>query len=790
MTCTLRIVNRTALAAAVVLGAIGLPASPAAFASSTRSGSVRSVAVPGTGPGLHALPARTTEPFSMVGVTWDDRNAQLGGVAQVRTRADGTWSGWRPLDTDVRTPEVGSEHTKAGVRGGTQPLWTGPSDGVQVRISGKHLPAGLRVELVDPNSGAPTTRSVMSATGATAAGQPAVTPRSGWGADESMVADPPTYMTDTKAVFVHHTAGTNSYTCAQSPDIIRGIFNYHVQSEGWNDIGYHFLVDKCGTVFEGRAGGIDKPVQGAHTYGFNTDTSSISVLGDYNTATTNPAVRESIAKVAAWKLGLYGINPAGTVVLTAAAANGKYTAGQKVTLNRISGHRDGYPTECPGNNLYADLPAIRTLAQASNSPARQGDFNGEGHADLAVGVPKANQVTVVPGGRSGPYAANRIVLGQETSGVPDATEAGDEFGAATAYGDLDHDGFADLVVSAPGEELSDGANDEGALTVLRGSANGLSAQANLISPKRSGERFGSAVATGDFNGDGGADILAVAPGSGRAYPVDGADQTIGLPAELAQGAVQDAAVATGDFDHDGYADAALTFRTAAGTTPLVVLNGSADGLRTDAPIVLDSSGGRSLATGDLNGDGFADLAVGRPTAGIGGEVATYHGSSTGLTAAGGPVITQGTGSGDGDALGTSIAVGDTDADGYADLLAGIPGADLSVAGAEQADAGAVLLAKGGPDGLTTTATYNTDQPGVAGAAEAGDRLGSAVALADFTGDGYADLGIGSDGENAGDGTVLTLNGAPSGVVASSGLYYGPTALGVTTGSNIGDVLAP
>ncbi|MER5297518.1 N-acetylmuramoyl-L-alanine amidase, partial [Streptomyces pharetrae] len=272
--------------------------------------------------------------------------------------------------------EAGSDAGAGGVRAGTQPLWTGPADGVQVRVTGRHgrlsrLPAGLRVELVDPASGTASAPSYATTATATATAstvpQPVVTTRSGWGADESLVKDPATYTTDTKVVFAHHTAGTNDYTCEQSPDIIRAIFLYHVQGQGWNDIGYHFLVDKCGTVFEGRAGGIDKPVLGAQTYGFNTDTSGVAVLGNYNDALSSPPVREAVAAVAAWKLGLYGYDAAGSVVLTAAADNGKYTKGQKVTLNRISGHRDGYPTECPGNNLYADLPAIRTLAAAAQA---------------------------------------------------------------------------------------------------------------------------------------------------------------------------------------------------------------------------------------------------------------------------------------------------------------------------------------------------------------------------------------------------------------------------------------
>ena len=232
-------------------------------------------------------------------------------------------------------------------------------------------PRGLRVELVDPTAAPATTsgartadpaKTALAAAAVTPAPQPTILPRSAWGANEALVKDPATYTKETKAVFVHHTAGTNTYTCADSPSIVNGIFLYHVQSQGWNDIGYQFLVDKCGTIFEGRAGGVDKPVLGAQTYGFNTDTTGVAVLGNYNDVTSTPEVLASVSAVAAWKLGLYGYDPSSTVVLTAAASNGKFTAGQQVTMNRISGHRDGYPTECPGNNLYADLPTIRTLA--------------------------------------------------------------------------------------------------------------------------------------------------------------------------------------------------------------------------------------------------------------------------------------------------------------------------------------------------------------------------------------------------------------------------------------------
>lgn len=203
-------------------------------------------------------------------------------------------------------------------------------------------------------------------TGPTAPAAPAIVSRADWGADESLVADPPSYLDKVDAVFVHHTAGTNSYDCAESPAIIRAILTYHVKTNGWNDIGYNFFVDKCGTVFEGRAGGVDKPVRGAHTYGFNGYSSGVSLLGDYeNGGTPTPAAKQAIADVSAWKLGLHGVDPEAKVTLTAAGDTGVYKTGEKATLNTVSGHRDGFATLCPGATLYSALPEIRRTAGAS-----------------------------------------------------------------------------------------------------------------------------------------------------------------------------------------------------------------------------------------------------------------------------------------------------------------------------------------------------------------------------------------------------------------------------------------
>ncbi|MEW2116429.1 peptidoglycan recognition protein [Streptomyces sp. NPDC005474] len=230
-----------------------------------------------------------------------------------------------------------------------------------------------------PETTPPTTTSAPSAptaplsTGPTVlsstAPRPPITSRAGWGADETMSPQAPEYLTGgIKAVVVHHTAGTNDYTCDQSPAMIRGIYTYHVKTNGWRDIGYNFLVDKCGTIFEGRKGGVDKAVFGAHAYGFNSQTTGISVLGNYSLVAPPTAVLTSVARLAAWKLGQYGVDPAGTTTLTAGAAGTSqyntrtWKTGDRLTFPTIHGHGDGYATECPGTKLHAQLPTIRAYA--------------------------------------------------------------------------------------------------------------------------------------------------------------------------------------------------------------------------------------------------------------------------------------------------------------------------------------------------------------------------------------------------------------------------------------------
>ncbi|MGW6355026.1 peptidoglycan recognition protein family protein [Streptomyces sp. NPDC055092] len=191
--------------------------------------------------------------------------------------------------------------------------------------------------------------------------RPRIVTRKGWGADETLRERDFGYTSKVKAAFVHHSATGNKYSCSQAPSVIRGIYRYHVKSMGWRDIGYNFLVDKCGNIYEGRAGGVAKPVMGAHTLGFNTNSMGVAVLGTFGSSKPPAAAVKGLARLTAWKLGLYGANPSGKTYLTSAGGN-LYGKGESVRLNVISGHRDGFATECPGRLLYNKLGTARSTS--------------------------------------------------------------------------------------------------------------------------------------------------------------------------------------------------------------------------------------------------------------------------------------------------------------------------------------------------------------------------------------------------------------------------------------------
>ncbi len=323
------------------------------------------------------------EPFSALGVTWT-RDTAVGDVAvQARIRSAGKWVEWSEVvvqpssSADADTPEA------AGVaRAGSDPLYVGPSDAVQVRVDSTGVkPRDVHLVLIDPGSsdadsqaaGAGAGRLLGGATAEAAEPKPAYVTRAGWGADERLRSCTPSVSSTIKGGILHTTATSNDYTAAQSAAIMRSMYAYHTGSLGWCDIGYNFLVDKFGTLFEGRYGGVDKPVIGSHTGGFNSYTVGVSMIGNQDLVAPSAATLRTVQSVFAWKFGLHGVNPTSTATYTSAGGSAtSYPAGTLVTRSAISGHRDYSSKSCPGNYAYPLLPSIRSaVAARMSSPAAQ-----------------------------------------------------------------------------------------------------------------------------------------------------------------------------------------------------------------------------------------------------------------------------------------------------------------------------------------------------------------------------------------------------------------------------------
>lgn len=173
-------------------------------------------------------------------------------------------------------------------------------------------------------------------------------------------------------VIVHHTAGSNDYTKDQSAGIVKGIYHYHATTLGWGDIGYNFLVDKYGQVFEGRDGTLasapGKMVVAGHAYGVNTGSMGISMMGNYSTVAPSQAQLDSVGKIAGWFLRRGGHTKVTENAGLKIHATARYKAGQTISLPRILGHRDVGYTECPGNVGYTYLGKIREIANADRTP--------------------------------------------------------------------------------------------------------------------------------------------------------------------------------------------------------------------------------------------------------------------------------------------------------------------------------------------------------------------------------------------------------------------------------------
>jgi hypothetical protein len=284
--------------------------------------------------------------FNMVGLHW-----QGSGTPLYRTRSlGGRWSAWTPGDDDWG---------RDGVWRKGNPDWTGPANAIQIRTIGRVTRVREYLLWSPPVLGPPRRLQL--------AGSPAIVSRSGWQADESIRRAPPVIAPTLQFALVHHTVNTNGYPCSESASIVRGIMVYHVQGNGWNDIGYNFLVDHCGTVFEGRYGGIDKNVVGAHSQGFNTGSVGVALIGTYDTVTPPQAQLDALVKLLAWRLDVAHIDPL-SFLNYISGGNTKFAAGLPVDMRAISGHRDTYFTDCPGDALYRLLPSLAQQVAKTGTP--------------------------------------------------------------------------------------------------------------------------------------------------------------------------------------------------------------------------------------------------------------------------------------------------------------------------------------------------------------------------------------------------------------------------------------
>ena len=187
---------------------------------------------------------------------------------------------------------------------------------------------------------------------------PLIYTRAQWGADESWRDGSPRFNDTILQAHVHHSASGNGYSQADVPALIRSFYKYHTKSLGWSDIAYNFLIDSFGTIWEGRYGGMDQAVRGAHTLGFNNTSTGFCVIGNLDSVLPTQPTLDSLAKLAAWKLSMYGRDPQGWTQVTSEGSD-KFPRGNVVTLPVIDGHRDTNDTACPGGNLYVQLGAVR-----------------------------------------------------------------------------------------------------------------------------------------------------------------------------------------------------------------------------------------------------------------------------------------------------------------------------------------------------------------------------------------------------------------------------------------------
>ena len=290
---------------------------------------------------------------------WAELPAGLDSVT-VRTSSDGrTWSGWTELEVthELDAPDPGSAEAAGDAPRITDLHESGEARFVQVEADGDG--AAEVVVSVQDVTGLNESFVARVARHLTPRGVPAeastvpswINGRATWGAAPYR-GTPDVARDGVRQVVVHHTAGQNNLSSCDRTTIIntlKGIQSYHQNGQGWSDVGYNVLIDPCGGVWEGRQGGLDRAVVGAHARNFNTGSTGISVLGNFTLIQPNAQILAALDRVVGWKAGIHGFDPNGRVSI-----NG-------ISYPRLVGHRDVGQTACPGS-ISNFFPRIRANA--------------------------------------------------------------------------------------------------------------------------------------------------------------------------------------------------------------------------------------------------------------------------------------------------------------------------------------------------------------------------------------------------------------------------------------------
>ncbi|MEX0429692.1 FG-GAP-like repeat-containing protein [Nocardioides sp. DS6] len=633
-------------------------------------------------------PQRVTG-FGVVGVTWShaDQVDPSHVAVQIRTENDGRWSAWKALENDDDGPDPSSAEGKAA-RPGTIEGLVGHVEQVQARLTatGVAVPADLKLAIVDPGTPSATTSerpaidtgdaagdvpassppgttgttgttstagsaADVSATTASSAGsgsaagtgeaaavlaaaaytpKPQIYSRAQWGANEKIREQTKPSYFEIHGGFVHHTVNANDYTKAEVPGIIRSIYAYHVQSRGWRDIGYNFLIDKFGRIWEGRYGGVARPVVGAHTENYNDYGFGVSAIGNFETAKPTSALIQAEGAIFAWKLSLHGVNANATNV----------RIGKKVFPHAIEGHRDTKATACPGKYLYARIPDIRTIA-ASLQKGWSGrelasNIAGTAYPDLIARRAKDGRAMLIrTGGLAGFHAAKTTMTGFSTSTTlvvsPDLTGDGKadlvtitsagkaatrpgngkgSFGAAVSS--MPKQFVGRTMIAAAGDLDGDGRNDligrdtrTGRLVLFHGNGKGAFT-ARLKYFTLSG--YDLLIGTGDVTGDGHPDILGRKGSRLMLFRGDGNGvfhSPVSVASNTYRWSTYTAITGYGDFDNDGKAD--LLARGSSGRAWILPGDGRGHFGKPQGPYSPTSAAGSWIGAAKVTGGLLPDL---------------------------------------------------------------------------------------------------------------------------------------------------------------------------------------